>query len=225
MLTILGHSVSDKKLKNFRTFTWKSSNNLSDSKTETFWEIKSNFHKFKFIEYLKLKALSKELSLLEMRLLFDAPGVLTDNLYFDALRAWKTDVPKKVLWQRLAFIQRMLDLKEYSPNLYYTYEGTLRYEISELRSSIRKVVKYSGYVRNSSQVGSKRSSNIFKPEPERFEWNTNVEIDYFLFLTVGEFDSGVPGSTIILKMDQSKIRNGNPLIKDPMAFSQHLSDD
>lgn len=208
MLTILGHSASDKKLKNFRTLSWKSSNNLSDSKTETFWEVKTNFHKFRFIEYLKMSSLLRELTVFEMRLLYDAPGVLQDNLYIDALRAWKTEVPKKVLWQRLAFIQRLLDQEEWSPNLFYTYNGTIRYEISELRSSIRKIKKYSGYVRNSSQVGSKKSSQLFRPEPERFEWNTNVEIDYFLFLTVGEFDSGVPGSTIILKMDKSKVRNG-----------------
>jgi len=210
MLTILGQSISKKKLSNFHRFTWWSSNNLSDSRTKTFWEIKSNFRKFNFIEYLKIKHLVEGLSLLETRALFDAPGVLLDNLYFDALRAWKTDVQKEILWQRLAWLQLLNDQTPWSPNLFYTYNGTLKYELKEIRSSIRKVIKYSGYVRNSSQVGSKRTTQRFLPEPERFEWTTNVEIDYFLFLTVGEFDSGIPGSTIILKMDQSKIRNGNP---------------
>lgn len=208
MLTILYQSVSERKIANFRTLTWGSANNLSDSRTKTFWEIKTNFCKFNFIKYLKLKQLVQGLSDVEFRCLLDAPGVLMDNLYFDALRAWKTEVPQKILWQRLTWLQQLLDQELWSPNLYYTLNGTIAYRLSELRSPIRKVNKFSGYVRNSSQVGSKKSSNIFIPEPEKFEWTPTVEIDFYLFLTVGEFDSGVPGSTIILTMDQRKVRNG-----------------
>lgn len=208
MLTILDQSVSDKKLGNFRILTWNSSNNLSDSKTKTFWEVKTNFRKHHFLEFLKLKALMGELNLFEYRLTIDAPGVLTDNLFFDALRAWNTEVPRKILWQRLETLQKLLGLNIWTPNLYYTLKGTVKYEIYEMRSPIRKVNKYSGYVRNSSAVGSKSQSKIYIPEPERFEWNTNVEIDYFLFLSVGEFDTGIPGSTFTLMMDKSKVRNG-----------------
>lgn len=208
MKTILGQSISELKLKSFRTLTWKSSNNLSDSPTKTFWEVKTNFRKFNFIQYLKLKLLVEGLSEFELRCLLDAPGVLQDNLYCDALRAWQTDVPKKILWRRISWIQNLLDLEPYSPNLYYTLNGTITYRILELRSPIRKADKYSGYVKNSSQVGSKKASAIHVPEPERFEWAPSVEIDFYLFLTVGEFDTGVPGSTIILMKDKSKVRNG-----------------
>lgn len=208
MKTILFQSESAKKLQSFRTLTWKDSNNPSDSLASTFWEVKTNFRKFNFIEYLKLKNLVHGLEINELRCLFDAPGVLSDDLYCDALRAWQTDVPKKILWQRLNWIQKLLDLKPWSFNLYNTLNGTITYRISEMRSPIRKATKYSGYVRNSSQVGSKKASAIYIPEPERFEWTPSVEIDFYLFLTVGEFDSGVPGSTIILKMDKSKVRNG-----------------
>lgn len=85
-----------------------------------------------------------ELNEVEYRLTIDAPGVLTDNLFFDALRAWNTEVPKKILWQRLQTLQNLLNLSIWNPNLYYTLKGTLSYEISELRSPIRKVEKYSG---------------------------------------------------------------------------------
>lgn len=157
-----------------------------------------------------MKFLVEGLSVDEQRCLFDAPGILTDNLYLDALRAWRTEIPKKILWQRLTWLQILKEVIPFSLNLFYTHKGNIRYQLVELRSPIRKVDKYSGYVRNSSQVGSKRSSKIFIPEPEIFEWTQAVEIDYYLFLTVGEFDSGIPGSTIILKMDQRKVRNGNP---------------
>jgi hypothetical protein len=71
------------------------------------------------------------------------------------------------------------------------------------RRTIRKVKKYSGYVRNSSAVGSKRTSKVFIPEAESFEWNYNVEIDFYSYLTVGEFNSGLSGVVdFTLMMDQ-----------------------
>jgi hypothetical protein len=57
----------------------------------------------------------------------------------------------------------------------------------EIRRSIRKVKKYSGYVRNSSAVGSKQFAKISPIIPERFEWISYEEIDYYEFLTVGKF--------------------------------------
>jgi hypothetical protein len=148
-----------------------------------------------------MKALMQELNEIEYRLLLDAPGVLEDNLFFDALRAWMTEVPREILWQRLETLQNIIGSDIWSQNLYYTLNGTVRFEIFELRSSIRKAQKYSGYVRNSSAVGSKKFSSKNVPEPEIFEWSNDVEIDYFLFLSVGELDPGIPGSQIILKMD------------------------
>lgn len=200
MLTELVKSVSEVKLKAFRTLTWGSANNLPNTLTKTFWEVKTNFRKHTYIEYLQLKALMNEISYTEYRCLLDAPGVLKDDLFIDALRAWKTDVPKKILWQRLAALQRLLLRAQWSSNLYYTYNGCVSYELVELRTSIRKVKKYSGYVRNSSAVGSKRRATSSAQEPEMFEWTDIVEIDYYQFLTVGEFDTGLPGmSQIILK--------------------------
>lgn len=143
----------------------------------------------------------RELNEIEFRLLIDSPGVLEDNLFFDALRAWNTEVPREILWKRLETLQKITNSDIWNQNLYFTLNGSIRYEIFELRTSIRKAQKYSGYVRNSSAVGSKKSSPKNVPEPEIFEWNNDVEIDYFLFLSVGELDPGIPGSQIILKMD------------------------
>jgi hypothetical protein len=57
----------------------------------------------------------------------------------------------------------------------------------EVRKSIRKVKKYSGYVRNSSSVGSKKFSKTSNHIPETFEWSSYEELDYYEFLTVGRF--------------------------------------
>lgn len=211
MLTILEQSGKG-KVRNFRKLHWDSSNHKPETLTKTFWEVRTNYRKHKFIQYLQMKHLQGECNLTEYRCLIDAPGVLRDNLYIDALRAWMTDVPRHILWQRLATLQRLLHLPEWSLNLYYTYNGSVNYELVEARQPIRKVKKFSGYVRNSSSVGSKRRSSSSRPDPESFEWNTNVEIDYYLFLTVGEFDSGLPGMlTVTPMMAQRKSRNGHPL--------------
>lgn len=144
-----------------------------------------------------MKALVDGLNKIETRLLFDIPGVLENDLFFDALRAWRTEIPKELLWYRLAVLLRLEMRSMMSANIYYQLRGTLSFKILEVRQSIGKVKKYSGYVRNSSSVGSKRSSGKQIPEPGSVEWNTNVEKDYYSFLTVGE-SSWLPGSVLSL---------------------------
>jgi hypothetical protein len=203
MLTILEQSHHGERLKSFRTHQWKSSNNLPNDSSETFWSIKSPARKFTLIKYLQLKVLMGKASFVELSCCYDATGVLKDDLFIDALRAWKTDVPSNILWQRLQLLQRWLGLPEWSENLYYTLDKSVNYELQLTRRTIRKVKKYSGYVRNSSAVGSKRTSKVFIPEAESFEWNYNVEIDFYSYLTVGEFNSGLSGVVdFTLKMDQ-----------------------
>lgn len=207
LLTILAQSGSEKKVRNFRTFTWKSSNNPANTLTKTFWEVRTNVRKHTFIRYMQMRKLLNQCNYTEYRALLDAPGVLKDDLFIDVLRAWMTDVPKKTLWQRLAALQRWLQREQWSTNLYYTLDNVIVYELVEARSPIRKVKKYSGYIRNSSQVGSKRRSTSSRPDPESFEWNTNGEIDYYLFLTVGDFDSGLSSlSSITLTMSKERTK-------------------
>jgi len=158
-----------------------------------------------------MKALVDGLSLFETRLLYDIPGVLEDDLFIDALRAWKTEIPKKTLWTRLQLLLRLEQRSVMSENIYFTLKGTLYLKIVEARRAIGHVKKYSGYVRNSSSVGSKRASGQTVLEPESFEWTTNVEKDFFLFLTVGE-SSGLPGGVFSLKRPQ-KGRNGDLILK------------
>jgi hypothetical protein len=154
----------------------------------------------------------KDLDINLQRFLFDAPGVLEDNLFISLLKARELGVNQKVLSQRLNLLQRMLGLQEWSLNLYYTYNGVVAYEIMEVRSTIRKVKKYSGYVRNSSSVGSKRNSGTNKPEPEIFEWTAlTEEIDYFQFLTVGRFSSGFLSEEIFFPEDGPKRPKRNKL--------------
>lgn len=193
MLTILEESVSGKELRNFRSLHWSSSNILPNTATKTFWQVFTPLRKFSFIEFMKMKLYFSNLNMVEYRCLMDAPGVLNDDLFIDALIASRQIEDRELLLQRLNILQIIMERKEWSINLFYTISGVANYRIQECRKAIRPADKYSGYVRNSSTVGSKRSSNLFIPEPETFEWNNNEKIDFLRFLTVGELTSGSPG--------------------------------
>lgn len=187
MYTILEKSRSEKPIRNFRSLRWESSNKLPNTSTETFWKIRTNFRKFRFIQYLQMKMIMGLASDLEIRCLLDVPGVLEDNLFRETIKAFQTNVPKEILWRRLQWLQGLLQEQPWSPNLYYTWAGTITYEIVEARSSIRKAKKYTGYVRTPSSVGSKRSNTGNSEPPEIFEWNSYEELNYYEFLIVGRF--------------------------------------
>jgi len=162
----------------------------------------------------------------ELMCSYDAPGVLSDELFISALRAKQQQIyDKKTQLQRLQLVQESLGIPKYSLNLYYTYDKVVNYEILETRSTIRKVKKYSGYVRNSSSVGSKRSSGSSKPEPESFEWTYNEKFDYFEFLSVGVYSWETPRQLIdTLMRTKSSKRDQNLIIKNYVkSINDHLN--
>lgn len=193
MLTILAESTQGKPLRNFRILRWGSSNNLPDTATKTFWQIRTLQKKFNFIEFMKMKMFFGNLDLVQYACLMDAPGVLNDDLFVATIVAARITQNREQLISRLNFIQKLENRRLWNTNLYYTLSGVVSFQMQECRQAIRKANKYSGYVRNSSAVGSKSSQSKFIPEPETFEWNQTKRIDYLQFLTVGELTQGTPG--------------------------------
>lgn len=205
MLTILSESTQGGILKNFREHRWMSSNNLPDTATKTFWIIRTPQRKFTFIEYMKLKFFFDFPSEVEWRCMVDAPGFLSDNLFISAIIAKRQVEDKELLLHRLNILQKLIGRKIWNENQFFTLNGVMKFSIEEIRKSIRPADKYSGYVRNSSSVGSKSSNKIFVPEPETPEWIDTKEIDFLEFLTVGEFTSGIaPGSIFFTLMKDQK---------------------
>jgi len=201
--TILWESRTVRKLSNFRNLTWRSSKQVADTPTETLWKVRTNFRLQTFTEYFKMKHYFIGLSVNEQRMLFDAPGVLRDDLFLALLRAKETGISERILTARLASLQRLLGKRQWEMNLLSTFDGVLSYEITEILKPIRKGQKYSGYVRNSSSVGSKRGFGNPKPEPETFEWNTESTIDYFAYLSVGQL-SLASGEILSLTLKSSE---------------------
>jgi len=194
MLTILSESVQGKPLRNFRVLRWSSSNNLADSATKTFWQVQTLQKKFNFIEFLKMKLFFEGLpEISEYACLMDAPGVLSDRLFIDAIIASGIIDDKELLMNRLNILQRSLGRRPWSKNLYYQLRGVVNYNLKEIRQAIRPATKFSGYVRNASSVGTKSSKRSYIPEPGTFEWTEHERIDYLQFLTVGELTLGTPG--------------------------------
>jgi len=145
----------------------------------------------------------------EKQMLIDAPGVLNDKLFIAALRAKMSGISQEILWARMQMLSILqLVNKDFNPNLFYTLRGTISLSIELTQRSIGKIKRFSGYVRNSSAVGSKRNSGLNRREPEHFQWNSNEETDYYHFLTVGELKTTKAlGSHFTLKSSDRTKRN------------------
>jgi hypothetical protein len=152
----------------------------------------------------------------EFGALIDAPGFFNDRLYLDLLQAkaeiqslqdWKDDNQlKDRLVQKLQQLQLMLGKPVWNLNLLYTYKGVLKYRLEQLRVPIGKVKKFSGWVRNSSAVGSKRRQGLHEVLPEIQEVIDFVELDYFSYFMAPRFDFhdlGFPAETPIYPLFKS----------------------
>lgn len=207
MFTILEKSVSVKKLRNFRIHNWQSSNSIPNSATKTFWRVSSPAHRFTFVKFMKLKLLfDKSLTSFELRFILDLNEILSDDILMETQRALSLGFERDLTIERMNNLNRLFGREELTENLFFTLTGTIPFVLEEIRQSIRKAEKFSGYVRNSSKVGSKRSSGT-KPEPEIGEWYRAVKYDFLSYLTVGEFSSDLPGGSFFtLKRTKSSKR-------------------
>lgn len=213
MLTSRKISETQRTLKNFRELRWRSSTKPSNIRVETFWVIRTNVRKEKFLLYMKLKFLIEGLTEDELQLLIDAPGILSDSLFLDALRAIRFGISLKILEQRLQQLYTLgITQFNFSLNLYYTLSGTISYQTYLSEKPIGKIKRFSGYVRNSSSVGSKRKSGT-RAIPEHFQWNNSVEYDYFHFLTVGELTSGASGGNSLILKSSIRTKRKTPKLK------------
>lgn len=207
-----------------RTFRWSSSDQLPNSLTFTFWELDSDQKFLTFLECKKMEHFYQVLSDEEFGALIDAPGFFSDRLYLDLLqakaelqssRAWKeNNLTKDLLEQKLQRLQLMLGRPVWNLNLLYTYIGVVNYRLAQIRVPIGKVKKFSGWVRNSSAVGSKRRTGSLEILPEIQESISFVELDYFSYFMAPKLDFhdlGFPAETFLYKTVQSYFDQGKVL--------------
>jgi hypothetical protein len=193
------------------THKWGSSSNPLTNPGKTFWIVNSNFRKHHFLQYLKMKYLFGSLNDIEMRCLFDAPGVLKDDLFVSARRAQLSGTDNKTLGNRLCSISLMLNKPRIDLYLYKQW-GFCEYQLLEFSKPIRKPKKYSGYVRSPSSVGSKRRINS-DLDPGIFEWSPVVQIDYYHALTVGDL---ILGESLVMHLPDDEPNRFETVKNNPM---------
>jgi len=156
--------------------------------------IKSCIHVFsqggrdKVVEYLWLKYLWDELSKLEYEFFITLPEVLNSEIKVAALRAVLV-LGKRKTRKRLCE-NPFLKERERPTRIRYQGFKRLDVELSRVERKLPKIPKYSGYVKSSSSVGSKRRPG----DPSYLEPLAIIENDYednvfdwYNYLTVEEF--------------------------------------
>jgi hypothetical protein len=193
--------------KGFHTHHWLSSSNSQQTNGKTFWNVDSRMKKFRFIQFLKMKAIFEGLNLVEQRCLYDGPGVLNDELFISALKAKISGTSLNTLDIRLYLISQKLEKPRYDNQLFLTWKGISAYCIKEFDKAIRPPKKFSGYIKSPSAAGSKRMS-LSHPDPEILDWSSIEEIDYYTALTVGDL---YLGKSLVIHLpddEPNKVRNG-----------------
>jgi hypothetical protein len=113
--------------------------------------------------------------------------------------------------QKLQVLQKLLGTTVWTQNLLYTLSGNLRYELKHIRVPIRKVKKFSGWVRNSSAVGSKKSSGNSGYSPETDGIIIDEEVDFFSYFSSDRIDFddlGIPAETLLYALLKEYFDNG-----------------
>jgi len=181
----------------FHSFSWKNTNLSSElTRSESFWRVRSTFSKSKTVRFLRLKFFWGELSPEEQQLAFDSPGFLNDvefNVMLALLAEQQTTREK--IQQRVEKALRLIGKKShFRKELIRQWENNIFLTAKESKRPIRPHKAYSGWVRNSSSVGSKRKSKFFIPDPisEDFDDATFDEYEFLYKLaSVGKLDTNL----------------------------------
>jgi hypothetical protein len=175
-------------LRGFRSFTWKSSNNISNKSEYAVWKTDSSVKKGSFLKYLKLESLFGSLDETMLRALYDAPGVLEDEMYM-ALRAIGRNLNEQEE-KRMDFIARLQNLETFKPFQLKSLRGRVFFKTVEYRITTRKHKPFSGYVRNNSRLGRGATKTLFKEDTTDSEYVVKFDFtDIQNFITVGELPS------------------------------------
>jgi hypothetical protein len=135
-------------------------------------------------------------------------SVLRDQVFIDSLLANKINkVPLDTLIIRLDYLVQKFGIPFLEFKTYREYSKRFEYKIREIDSPLRKPKKYSGWVKNSSSVGSKRFGPRREPIPSFNVKEIVHDLSFLEFLTVGE----LMGRSVSLKHPEDepkKVRNG-----------------
>ena len=171
----------------FKTFSVSKSTNR-ETGTDIRLLVYSQGSRAKVVEYLWLKFLWDELTKQEFELFLILPETLNSEVKIAVLRSLLIH-RKKVIRERLVTVQELLGLKSSSRTRYQGYKR-LDVEIKQITRRLTRVPKFSGWIRSSSQKGTKRPGGPRLLEPLAIIENDyeEKEFDWYSYLTVGELE-------------------------------------
>lgn len=194
----------------FKTFSVSVSTNRERS-TDRRLLVYSQGSRAKVAQYLWLKFLWDELSRKEYELFISLPETLKSELKYDTLRA-SLIIGKRKLREKLCKCP-FLDEKERPTRIKYLGFKRLDVDIHDVTRSLPKVAKFSGYVRSSSAVGSKRRpGGPSYLEPLAIHENDYMDNSYnwYNYLTVGDSKSTFPVDKFVTLKKQKKQKRSDP---------------
>lgn len=191
------------RTKGFVTIKWKASSTNSEiTRKESFWHVRSTFAEEALLNFLRLKYFWNELTDQETILAFDNPRFLKSiefNVLLTVLAS--TEYSRTEISEASNKVSRILGRKsKFSKSLLPQWENNIFLVAERTERPIRPSKKYSGWVRNSSSVGSKRQAKFFIPEPlfEEFPEEHFDEYELFCELIFADL-SGAKNGTITIK--------------------------
>jgi len=176
---------------------WQANSPSSEiTRSKAFWNVWSNVTEETMLKFLRLRIFWGLANDFEKEFSFSHPRILNDlqfNVLLTALAT--TELGRKELAERLKrflnFIGHKFDFHE---DLLKQWENHIKISGATSFGPIGKHKAFSGWVRNSSSVGSKRSVKSSTPEPLSEEF-TEDKFDEFEFLlkaiSVGSFESNL----------------------------------
>jgi hypothetical protein len=169
----------------FRTFRVTVSTNREKGTKENFL-VYSQGSRGAVQKYLWYKFLWDELTKQEMELFLIMPETISDPLKFGALRALLI-LGKRKVRDRIVTAPFLEERDKPRREKYQGIKG-LRIEISRETRKLPKVPKFSGWIRSSSAIGSKRPGgpSFLEPLAIREDDYSEFSFDWYSYLTVGE---------------------------------------
>ncbi len=137
-------------------------------------------------EYLWLTWLGGTLSDSEFELFLVLPETLNNEMIYNAIKA-SYSVDKRHIRERLITFPFRNPKDTPSYQKYQGIRKSIVVETYKFSRSLPKVPKFSGWIKSSSQVGSKRPSGSSFLEPPTLHWidYTVTKFDWYFYLTVG----------------------------------------
>lgn len=168
------------------------------TRSEAFWKVKSSQSKEFMLKFMRLKFFWEECSTKETEAFFSHPEFLRD-IEFNVLLALlaTTELSRDEIVSRAEKALGIIGKKSFFRKILlpqWTHNIFLEMNLTYRPIGPRKA--YSGWVRNASSVGSKKSRSLFIPEPIVEDFS-EVEFDEYKFLfeliSVGYIEAATSG--------------------------------